>query len=322
MIKALAGFLLLFAAQPVFAQPPDWEVDAHRGHVHGARILVLNDYHLAAGDIARGPVIVIGGSATIDGHAEEDVVVLGGRLRIGPEAVVDGEVVTVGGAANVDPKARVRGGVDETVLRIPGIDGRRLPRGWFTGLALAGTILRLLFVFIVASALTLIAPAWVRRISWRAGEGMASSAAIGLACQVAFVPVLLLIIAALAVSIVGIPLIGTMPLVIAAAGVAGTAGFTAVAARIGARLRGTTVEASNALWVDVLLGMTVVSALTLFARFAAFGPFWTSPAAWSVSAMGFLIEYLVWTIGIGAACASLLARWNGPQAQAAPHAVA
>ena len=107
----------------------------------------------------------------------------------------------------------------------------------------------------------------------------------------AFVPVLLLIIAVLAVSIVGIPLIGTLPFMIAAAGVAGTAGFTAVAARIGARLRGTTVEASNALWVDVLIGMTVVSALTLFARFAAFGPFWTSPAAWSVSAMGFLIEY-------------------------------
>ena len=95
---------------------------------------------------------------------------LGGRLRIGPEAIVEGEVVTVGGAANVDPKARVLGGVDETVLRFPGIDGdwRPLPRGWFTGLALAGTILRLLFVFIVASALTLIAPAWVRRISWRA----------------------------------------------------------------------------------------------------------------------------------------------------------
>ena len=317
MTKVLAALLLLLAAQPAFAQPPDWEVDAHRGHVHGARILVLNDYHLAAGDIARGPVIVIGGSATIDGHAEEDVVVLGGRLRVGPEAIVDGEVITVGGAANVDPKARVFGGVEETVLRIPGIDGRPLPRGWFTGLALAGTILRLLFIFIVASALTLMAPAWVRRISWRAGEGMASSAAIGLACQVAFVPVLLLIIAVLAVSIVGIPLIGTVPFLIAAAGVAGTAGFTAVAARIGARLRGTTVEASNALWVDVLLGMTVVSALTLLARFAAFGAVWTSPAAWSVSAMGFLIEYLVWTIGIGAACASLLARWNGPHAQAA-----
>ena len=324
MVKALAGLLLLFAAQSAFAQPPDWEVDSPRRRGKSVRILVLNDYHLAAGDTARGPVIVIGGSATIDGHAEEDVVVLGGRVRIGPEAIVDGEVVTVGGRANVDPKARVLGGVDETVLRFPDVDGdwRPLPGGWLTGLALAGTILRLFFVFVVASALTLIAPAWVRRISWRAGEGLASSAVIGLVCQVAFVPVLVLVIAVLAVSIIGIPLIGALPLLVAAAGVAGVAGFTAVAARIGARVRGTTVEASNALWIDALIGMAVVSGVTVFASVAALGPVWGSPMTWSVGAMGFLIEYVVWTIGIGAACATALARWNGPRtAQARPAVV-
>jgi hypothetical protein len=323
MVKALAGLVLLLAVQPTFAQPPDWEVDRPRRHGESVRILVLNDYHLAAGDVARGPVIVIGGSATIDGHAEEDVIVLGGRVRLGPEAIVDGELVTVGGRADVDPKARVLGGVDETVVRLPNIDGdwRPLPGGWLTGLALAGTILRLLFVFVVASALTLIAPAWVRRISWRAGEGMASSAVIGLVCQVAFVPVLVLVIVFLAVSIIGIPLLGALPLLVAAAGVAGVAGFTAVAARIGARVRGTTVEASNALWIDALIGMTVVSALTVFASVVALGAVWGSPITWSVGAMGFLIEYVVWTIGIGAVCATALARWNGPRTTPARPAV-
>jgi hypothetical protein len=319
MVKALAGLILLLAAQTVSAQPPDWEVDVHERHTHGARILVLRDYHLAAGDTARGPIIVVGGTATIDGHADDDVVVLGGRVRVGPDAVVDGEVVTVGGEADIDPQARVLRGVDETVIRFPDIDGDWHPisRGWLAGLAVAGTVLRLLFVLVVASTLTLIAPGWVRRISWRAGEGLASSAAIGIACQVAFVPVLLLLIAVLAVSIVGIPLIGAMPFLIAAAGVAGVAGFTAVSARIGARVRGTTVEASNALWIDVLIGMAVVSAVTVFATFTAFGTFWTSPFTWSMSAVGLLIEYAVWTIGIGAACATALARWNGPQAATA-----
>jgi hypothetical protein len=188
-----------------------------------------------------------------------------------------------------------------------------MPRGWFAGLALAGTMARLLFVFVVASALTLFAPGFVRRISWRAGEGMASAAAIGLVCEVAFLPALVVLIVALAVSIVGIPLLATIPFLVAAAGVAGTAGFTAVTARIGARVRGTTVEASNALFVDMLIGMAAVSALTVFARFAAFGPFWTSPVTWSVSATGLLIEYVVWTVGIGAACATVLRRWKGPQ---------
>ena len=315
MVRALAGLILLLAVQPAFAQPPDWEVDRHRDHVHGARILVLRDYHLQVGETARGPVIVFGGSATIDGHANDDVVVLGGRLRVGPQAVVDGEVVTVGGEADVDPQAQVRGGVDETVLNFPGVDGDwgSMPPGWFAGVALAGTMARLIFVLVVASALTLFAPGWVRRISWRAGEGMASAAAIGLLCEVAFVPALVVVIVALAVSIVGIPLLATVPFLVAAAGVAGTAGFTAVAARIGARVRGTTVEASSALFVDMLIGMAAVSALTVFARVAAFGPFWTSPVTWSVSATGLLIEYVVWTVGIGAACATVLRRWKGPQ---------
>jgi hypothetical protein len=312
MTKVLAGLILLLA-QPVFAQPPDWEVDAHKGHLHGARILVLRDYHLAAGDTAHGPVIVIGGTATIDGHADDDVVVLGGRVRLGPQAVVDGEVVTVGGEADVNAQAQVHGGVDETVLRFPDIDGN-----WVSGLALAATIFRLVMVFLVASLLTLVAPGWVRRISWRASEGLASSAAIGLFCQVAFIPALLLLVAALAVSIVGIPLIGAMPFLVAAAGLAGTAGFTAVAARIGARVRGTTVEASNALFVDLVIGFAAVSAVTVFASFASLGLIWTSPVAWSVTAAGLLIEYVVWTIGIGAACATVLARWNGPQTVTAP----
>jgi len=319
MTKVLAGLILLLA-QPVFAQPADWDDDHHHHHGDGARIMVLRDYHLAAGDTAHGPVIVIGGTATIDGHADDDVVVLGGRVRLGPQAVVDGEVVTVGGEADVNPLAKVHGGVDETVLRFPDIDGNWSPvsRGWLAGLAFAVTIFRLLMVLVVASLLTVVAPGWVRRISWRASEGMASAAALGFACQIAFVPVLLVLVAALAVSIVGIPLIGAMPFLIAAAGLAGTAGFTAVAARIGARVRGTTVEASNALFVDVLIGFAAVSAVTVFARFASFGTFWTTPATWSVSAIGLLIEYAVWTIGIGAACASVLARWKEPQTHGAP----
>jgi len=322
MTRVLAGLILLLAAQPAFAQSTDGEVHRHHWHGDGARILVFKDYHLAAGDTAHGPIVVIGGTASIDGRADDDVVVLGGRVRLGPEAVVDGDVVTVGGEAAVHPLAQVHGGVNETVLRVPDIDGNWNPmsRSWVAGLALAATMFRLVLVFLVASLLTVVAPGWVRRISWRAAEGLASSAAIGLFCQVAFIPALLLLVAALAVSIVGIPLIGAMPFLVAAAGLAGTAGFTAVAARIGARVRGTSVEESNALFVDMTIGFAAVAAVTVFARVASLGPLWTSPVAWSVTAAGLLIEYVVWTVGIGAACATVLARWNGPQTVTAPSA--
>ena len=127
MTKVLAGLIVLLAAQPVFAQSTDWDVHRHHWHGNGARILVFKDYHLAAGDTAHGPIVVIGGTVVIDGHADDDVVVLGGQVRLGPEAVVDGEVVTVGGEAEVSPLAKVQGGVDETVLRVPDIDGNWVP---------------------------------------------------------------------------------------------------------------------------------------------------------------------------------------------------
>src|SRR5262245_55633366 len=108
MTKVLAALVLLLAATPGFAQ--DWDDvagwrpagdDSRHHHGDGVRILVLRDYHLAAGETARGPIIVLGGAATIDGHADDDVVVLGGRLKVGPQAVVDGDVVSVGHTADV-----------------------------------------------------------------------------------------------------------------------------------------------------------------------------------------------------------------------------
>ena len=311
MARLLAGLILLLVVAPVFGQPRDWEEADHRHRGDGARILVFRDYHLEAGETVRGPVVVFGGAATIDGHADDDVVVLGGRVRVGPKAIIDGDLVAMGGDVIVDPQARIYGDINETVVRFPDFDGR-----WVAGVALAATILRLLVVVVVALALALAAPDWVRRISWRAADGPASSAAIGLACQIGFVPALVFLVVTLAVTIVGAPLIGLVPFLIAAAAVAGTAGFTAVAAGIGARLRGTTVEASNALAVDVLLGFAAVSVVSVAAQIGAFSPRWGGPMTWGMSGIGFLVEYLVWTIGIGAACATLVSRWNGPAAAA------
>jgi hypothetical protein len=326
MTRAFAALILLLTAPPALAQPADWDVDHPRSHGGGARIMVLRDYHLADGDTARGPVVVLGGDARIDGHADDDVVVFGGKVQVGPKSVIDGDLVAIGGDVVVDPQAKIYGDVNETVMRLPDIDGdwRQVPRNWVAGVALALTFLRLVTVFAVASLLVLIAPAWVRRISWRASAGAGSAAAIGLACQVGFVPAMVVLVVVLAVTVIGIPLIGAVPFVVAAAGVAGVAGFTAVAARIGARIRGTTVEASNALFVDMFLGFAMVSAVTVFARMLALGTFWNTPMVWSLSAVGFVIEYLVWTVGIGAACATALARWNGPSrtAPVAPVAAA
>jgi hypothetical protein len=68
----------------------------------------------------------------------------------------------------------------------------------------------------------------------------------------------------------------------------------------------------------VLLGFGAVSLVTIVASVLAFGPFWTSPLILSVGAVGMLIEYLAWTIGIGAATASMLTRWGPAPAAGVP----
>ena len=69
-------------------------------------VRVGQDVVVRAGEVVR-EVVVISGSATIDGHVERDVVVVLGSARLGPEAVVDGDLVIVSGSLTVAPGARV-----------------------------------------------------------------------------------------------------------------------------------------------------------------------------------------------------------------------
>jgi hypothetical protein len=188
-------------------------VDQHRHRGDGARILVFRDYHLDTSETANGPIVVMGGAARIDGHADDDVVVLGGSVRVGPEAVIDGDLIAVGGNAIIDPKARIYGDVSTTVVRFPDIDGRwdPMPETVLASIALAATIAPPPDSVPRGRGAYVDCAGWVRQISWRAADGPASSAAIGLACQVGFIPALIILVVTLAVTVVGIPLIGLVP---------------------------------------------------------------------------------------------------------------
>ncbi len=108
------------------ARREDWERWRREGR-DGVHFRILRNYYLAADATAKEPIVVMGGDATIDGQTDDDVVVIGGTLRLGPKAVVGGDVVTVGGEAVIDPAATVRGNVDAAVVHLPNIDwGLRL----------------------------------------------------------------------------------------------------------------------------------------------------------------------------------------------------
>lgn len=65
-----------------------------------------NDYTLMPDDIVDD-VVIIAGSATIEGHVTGDLVVVAGSARLARTAVVDGDVVVVGGSAAIDAGAVV-----------------------------------------------------------------------------------------------------------------------------------------------------------------------------------------------------------------------
>ncbi len=68
-----------------------------------------------------------------------------------------------------------------------------------------------------------------------------SSGLLGAAAEILFVPALIAVVIGLTVSIVGIPLLGAIPFALVLGALAWTGGFAAVAACLGARLRGSSI---------------------------------------------------------------------------------
>jgi hypothetical protein len=277
----------------------------------GVHLRILKNYTLAAGAVANEPIVVVGGSATIDGRAEDDVVVIGGSLRVGPTGVVGGEATSVGGRVIVDPAGQVLGQVDETVVDWPSLDfgWGTVSDGWWAVASFGAMLGRLGMVLVVSLLITWIGPGWTGRIGVRVSDAPAASLFTGLATQLLFVPFVIVVSIILAVSIVGIPvLLLGMPLFLAGTALLWIAGFAGVVGRLGARLRGQASGYSMSPTLDLLTGFAVVSMLTVTAHVLALGPWWTTPTAVALNLTGTIVEWVVWTLGLGAAMTSYLAR--------------
>ncbi len=96
-------------------------------------VAVGNSVELKEGETA-GDVVVIGGSVTVDGIVQRDVVVILGTAKLGPKADVKGDVVVVLGALEADPAAQI--GRDRVVIglggNVPALKWLRWPSQWFS----------------------------------------------------------------------------------------------------------------------------------------------------------------------------------------------
>jgi hypothetical protein len=158
-----------------------------------------------------------------------------------------------------------------------------------------------LFWFVVSALMITIAPGTIDRVRQRVGASPFKAFALGIAAEVVFLPALLIVTVILSVSIVGLPLLVLLPLVALAFFGAMAVGFTSVAYALGAFLVGRFSRVAA-----LTLGLAMVWGTGLIGRYL-----WTTShgafgKGLALVIAGLAIEYLVCTLGLGAA----LLAWN------------
>jgi hypothetical protein len=249
-------------------------------------------------------VVVVMGSATIDGEVGGEVTVVMGSLTLGPEAIVHGEVTVIGGSVTRSPTARIDGGLHNVGLGGPGWqtgalgDAVRDTFLWRVG-GLAGTVLRVVLILLLALVVVAFGPGVVARIADHTAVDPVRAGLVGFFAELLFFPLVVVTIVVLAISIIGIPLLVLVPFGILLALVVLLVGFTGVAYQVGRTLHARFGWSGRGEYASVALGVLVIGGVTVLARSAALigGDLFGFPLA----ALGFAVEYVAWTIGFGAA---------------------
>jgi hypothetical protein len=246
---------------------------------------------------------------------------VGGSVRLGPEADVEGDVTSVGGRVERDPAAKVGGKVSEVAFGSAfhlgllrdldiDIDEHRSPFHRIT--EMASRAVALVIFGLVTCLVMLLARTPVERVGqkivqepWRAGL-------VGLLSQVLFIPLLVVTIVILAVSIIGIPLLVLVPFALVALVLFALLGFTAVAYRLGQWAERRFGWKSSSVYWTLLVGVGLISIWHFVAHLLDWGPLRAVSVIFMI--IGFLVGYLAWTIGFGGVLLTRFATgsdWSG-----------
>jgi hypothetical protein len=184
-------------------EPPDVQISRMHDIVRfGSSI------HVSADERVAGNVVSMGGDITVEGQVQGDVVCIGGRVELGPQARVEGDLVALGG--DIERAAgSVVGGEIVTAPRVPG-GMWLLPVFGLVGRAVAAV--SALFSMLILMAIAWAAFSWLPEHSGFAVESLRSRPAhalgIGLLSWVLLAPsviALAVITVILCITIIGIP---------------------------------------------------------------------------------------------------------------------
>lgn len=306
----------------------------HRQRRSDAQVVVGSSLVIEA-DETSNDVVVIGGSLTVLGEVYGDAAAVGGSVTI--EGRVTGDVAAVGGSVSLGESAEVMGGamsfggsvmreeggvIHGEVVEVngPGVHWAAWPqflhwadwgdwgrRGWLDhspfdwALSQAWRIFLLALMVLVAFLALLIGRTPIERIGRRVEAEPWKSGLVGLATQILFVPLLLILVFFLAVSIIGIPFLFLLPFALLAIAIAVFFGYVGVALKLGDLVRerfGWSIQSPYMVLLVGLLGLQIWSLIGHMLNFN--GPPLRLFAGLFLI-FGFLVGYIAWTLATGAA---------------------
>jgi len=292
----------------------------NRGRRDGDRVQFGSSVHIGEDEVVDGDVVAIGGAVTVDGEVQGDVVAVGGGLTLGPKANVANNVVVVGGPLNRDPGARIGGRVQTVGVGSMNFGDWRWtanPLLLFWGsmvgaaFALVFTLTRLAILCLLAALVVLFGRSYMERTADHAAAETVKAGAIGLLAQLLFLPVLVITIVVLVMTIIGIPLLLLLPFVFLGLGVVAVIGFTAVGYRLGHIVLTRLGWATDNPYTTTIAGIVAVMSPLLLARLLGLVGVVMVPFTFGLGLIGMLLEYLAWTVGLGAVALTRFGRQSG-----------
>jgi hypothetical protein len=240
-----------------------------------------------------GDVVAVGGDVTVKGSVTGSVVAVGGDILVASTGVIEGDAVSLGGKIKKETGAIIRGKRFRTFL----------PKIFFTpptffgafqGLALFARIIKIMLFLFLGIVVISIVPKNVTKVKDQIRQDFLKSALVGFAGEILILPIFVLLI----VTIIGIPVaLLVEPLLILAALILG---YTGISYFIGEKLRESTSLKTESPMMTLVIGILVVESVLLLARVVGiFGHFLT-PLSWILTFIGWMIWYVVITVGFGA----------------------
>jgi hypothetical protein len=283
--------------------------------ITGTRIAVGQDVRIERDEEVSDAVIVVGGDLTVDGRVRDGVFVAGGDIHLSSTADVRGDVVVAGGRIRRDAGARQIGSVSYISF---GDWWARNNWGWLPSIrfggvgqwvSLAGTVARVAVLGLLMMIMLVVARAPVARVGRAALAEPLRAFIVGFAAELFFVPFLVAASIGLAITIIGIPFVVILvPIAIVLAVFAFLLGFTALACRLGESVEDRLGWQPGNAFAATAIGFVMLLGPTLLARFVDVAA-WGGAIAFLLIAVALAVEFVAWTVGLGAAIITGLGRW-------------